>query len=290
MLWARKRPEAALSAPAAGVAPFKLPLEPDAGLFKRHFEALLENAAQGGGIDSWLAALGAKHEVCASTLERARGGGLSMDDIERLLAGVFTARRRLYPILDSLGTERCGALIAALGDAGGPVSHRMQSFVDAMPGAAGMNRDSIRTAAKLRRAAWDFAAEIVHFSDPDASPLMSRWVWDEATQSGALREFVRGGDAMRDIPYTNDPALFEGARCWLVERISGEGVYRDLPFWADLVLAQAYVGYLRSVTEGSLGADFGRGTVAHEQLTKLLGIDAAPGARPRVKKVLETRI
>jgi hypothetical protein len=41
------------------------------------------------------------------------------------------------------------------------------------------------------------------------------------------------------------------------------------------------------VTEGSLGADFGRGTAAHEQLQKLLGIDAASGGRGRVKKFSE---
>lgn len=284
MLWARRRPEAAAPLVPVGIAPADLPLDPDPALFKRHLEALLSNAEQGGGIEGWLAALGAKRGVCASVVERTRNGCLGMEDVEGLLAGVFTARRRLYPVLEALGAARCGALIAALLDNVDPVSRRMQAFVDAMPGAIDMNRESIRAAAKLRRAAWDFAAEVVHFADPDNYPLMARWVWDEATQSGALREFVRGGDAMREIPFTNDPALYEGARRWLAEHMSGEGIYRDLPFWVDLVLAQAYVTYLRSVTEGSLGADFGRGTAAHEQLQKLLGIDGAPGARPRVKK------
>ncbi|MBI2226189.1 MAG: hypothetical protein HYU44_14845, partial [Betaproteobacteria bacterium] len=43
--------------------------------------------------------------------------------------------------------------------------------------------------------------------------------------------------------------------------------------------------YLRSVAEGNLGADFGRGTTPGEQLAKLLGIDRArrTGAS-RVKK------
>jgi hypothetical protein len=289
MLWARKRPDAARPAQSAGIAAADLPLMPDAALFERHFDALIANAAGAGGVESWLAALGAKRGRCLLALERSRGGGCTMDDVESVLAGVFTARRRLYPALESIGARRCGQLMLALIEGTDPLARRMQTFVDAMPGAATMDREGMRAAANLRRAAWDFAAEIVHFSDPDGCPLMARWVWDEATQSGALRELVRGGDAMRDIPFTNDPGIFEAARQWLAVRVSERGIYRDVPYWIDLVLAQAYVSYLRSVTEGSLGADFGRATAAHEQLAKLLGIDAAPGARPRVKKVLETR-
>lgn len=282
MLWARKRPEAPPR--PAGVAPAELPVPPDAELFRRHFAALLANAEQCGGVESWLAALDAKRAACGAALAAARAGTLAMDGVERLLAGVFTARRRLYPVLEALGTARCAELVLALAADGEPVERRLQAFVDAMPGVAAMDRDAARAAARIRRAAWDFAADVVHFGDPVNYPLMARWVWDEATQSGALREFVRGGDGMRDIPFTNDPGLFEGARRWIAARIADEGVYRDVHAWIDLVLAQAYTTYLRSVTEGSLGADFGRGTTAHEQLTKLLGIDAGPGARVRVRK------
>jgi hypothetical protein len=59
-----------------------------------------------------------------------------------------------------------------------------------------------------------------------------------------------------------------------------------VPLWIDLVQAQAYTTYFRSFTEGSLGADFARGVTPHEQLKKLLGIDAAPGLNPRVKKAV----
>ena len=153
-----------------------------------------------------------------------------------------------------------------------------------MPGTEGMSRAEIKAAGKVRRAAWDFAAELLHFSDPVRYPLMARWVWDAGTQSGAMREFVRGGEAMREIPFDNSPGLFEAGRRWIAERISAEGIYRDEPLWIDLVLAQAYTTYFRSVAEGSLGADFGRGVSANEQLKKLLGIDNASPGRTRVKK------
>jgi hypothetical protein len=284
MLWFRKRPEAALPAVTDQIAPAELPVALDRGLFKQHFAKLLENAAQDGGIEGYLAALGAKQHAYAALIERS-GGGLTLDDFESLLDLVFTARRRVFPALGALGAAQVTARVSELLWGNAPLAQRMQGFVDAMPGAAGMDRDSIRAAAKVRRAAWDFAAELVHFGDPEKYPLMSRWVWDQGTQSGALREFIRGSDGVMEIPVANSPESFEGARKWLAERIAEEGVYRDVHFWTDLVQAQAYTTYFRSVTEGGLGADFGRGTPAHEQVKKLLGIDAprADGRR-RVKK------
>ena len=284
MLWFKKRPDAALPAAADEIVPAALPLALDAGAFKHYFTTLVENAGQDGGIESCLAALGAKQHVCIVTLERAREAVFTMGDIEALLDHMFTARRRLCPALERLGAARTAALVGDLVAGAPPPAQRLQAFVDTMPGAERMDRESLKAAAKVRRAAWDFAAELLHFSDPVKFPLMSRWVWDQGTQSGALREFIRGNDAMREIPFGNDPGLFEGARRWFAERIAEEGVYRDVHFWIDLVLAQAYTTYFRSVTDGSLGADFGRGVTAQEQLRKLLGIDATGSRRSRVKK------
>ena len=286
MLWFRKQPEAA--APLAvtdTITPAELPVALDRGLFQQHFTKLLENAGQDGGIEAYLASLGAKQHAYADVLARSEDGGLTLDDIESLLDCIFTARRRVFPAFESIGTARATVMIRELLSGRMPLAQRMQGFVDAMPGTAAMDRDSIRAATKVRRAAWDFAAELLHFSDPVKYPLMSRWVWDQGTQSGALREFIRAGDAMREIPFTNAPGLFEAGRRWLAERIAEEGVYRDVHFWADLVLAQAYTTYFRSVTEGSLGADFGRGTPAQDQLKKLLGIDTPRvEGQSRVKK------
>ena len=282
MLWFSKK-QHALAVPALTdqIIPAELPLALEATLFRHHCGKLLEIAAQDGSIESYLAALRAKQHVFAETLARA---AVSAADIEVLLGCVFTARRRVYPALERIGIPRAAALLKDLASGALPPAERLQTFVDAMPGAAGMDRESVKAAAKVRRAAWDFAAEALHFSDPVKYPLMSRWVWDEATQSGALREFVRGNDAIRDIPFNNSPETFEGARVWLAARIAEEGIYRDVPLWIDLVQAQAYTTYFRSFTEGSLGADFARGVTPNEQLKKLLGIDAAPGVSPRVKK------
>ena len=69
MLWFRKRPEAA---DAPGVAERIVPAEPplalDPGLFREHFEKLLGDAEQGGGIESYLIALNAKQHRFAELL------------------------------------------------------------------------------------------------------------------------------------------------------------------------------------------------------------------------------
>jgi len=269
---------------AEAVQPAALPLPLDEAAFRRHFDALLAGAEQDGGIEVYIAALGAKVSVFADLRERVRAAPPALDELEGVLALVFTARRRLYPALDALGAE-AGLRVRDLWFGAAAPAQRLQQLVDVMPGAGATDRASIKAAAKLRRAAWDFAAELLHYGDPLRYPLMTRWVWDQATQSGALRELVRGSDNIRELPFGNDPALFEGARCWLAEQLAAQGIYRDEELWIDLLQAQAYLGYFRSMTEGSLGADFGRGVPAQEQLKRLLGIDAAPGARPdRVKK------
>lgn len=286
MLWFKKQPAAALPVATDQIGAAELPLALDRDLFKLYFTRMLATVEEDGGIEAYLAGLGAKHRAYAELLERSRVARLTLADIELLLDRVFTARRRIFPALEALGAGRATGLVSTLLFGNAPLPERMQGFVDAMPGAAGPGRENLRAATKVRRAAWDFAAEVLHFSDPVKYPLMSRWVWDQGAQSGALREFIRGGDAAGEIPFNNTPELFEGGRRWLAERIAEQGIYRDIHFWIDLVLAAAYTTYFRSVTEGSLGADFGRGAPAREQLKRLLGIDTPRSeGHSRVKKI-----
>jgi len=285
MLWFKKQPPAQTLAVAGDtVVPQPLPIALDSQIFKHYFDSFVAQSAGAGGAAALIERLQAKQRSIASVLELSQQAA-ELDEVELLLDQVFTARRRLYPALEAAGAATVLAALAQLVRGALPVAGRLQAFVDAMPGTAGMDRASIKAANKLRRAAWDFAAELLHFSDPDKFPLMTRWVWDQSTQSGALREFIRGNDTLKEIPLTNAPEMFEGARAWLVDQLRTEGIYRDLPLWIDLMLGQAYTNYLRSVAEGGLGADFGRGTTPHEQLAKLLGVDDARRAGlSRVKK------
>ena len=281
MLWARKRPVEATPLSAAAIVAAELPLALDAELFDRHFAALVDALASCGGVEPCLERLAAKQQLFAATLADARERDIDSREVGRVLGFVFTARRHLLPALEELGAERSAHLVRDLADVAVPLGRRVQNFVDAMPGARTMDRPDVRAAARLRRAAWNFAAELAHFGDPVRFPLVARWVWDSASQSGALREFIRGNDAMREIPFDNSAELHEGARTWLSGRIAGRGIYRDVALWIDLVLGQAYVSYLRSMANGSLGGEFARGAAPHEQLTKLLGIDTGGGRPPK---------
>lgn len=290
MLWFKKRqPDATGSASERDrIIPGDLPVVLDAGLFEQHWTELQQVTQAEGGIQACLDSLNAKQGLFAGALGPETIDQLGPGQIERLLETVFTARRRIYPALENLGEPRAATLIKDLIGGASPLTQRMQAFANSMPVPPGENRETIRAAGKVRRAAWDFAAEMLHFSDPVKYPLMTRWVWDQATMSGALREFIRGADTMSGIQFGSAPELFEGARKWLADRVAEQGIYRDVPFWIDLVLAQAYANYFRSMAEGNLGGDFGRGAKPQEQLRKLLGIEVPrKGGRSRVKKDAE---
>jgi hypothetical protein len=262
MLWARKRPpEPAAAAPQA-LAPATLGLAFDARLFERHLKALLAAAEDREGIEAWLDALGEK--------QRRLAVAVAQGDLAAAIDLVFGARRRLGPFA---GEAALGRAVAALADENVALEFRAAALVAAVPVTEGTTRDERRAAAKVRRSAHDLAAELLHFRDPVRVPLMARWVWDRATMSGALRELVAGGDGMRELPLDNAPGTYEAARLWVQEQVAAQGVFRDVHFWADLVLASAYGHYFRAMTGGTLGADFERGTHPSEQITGLLGID-----------------
>jgi hypothetical protein len=261
MLWARKRqPE--LPGARTAIAPAALAVAFDDRLFEGHFKALLAAAEDREGIEAWLDALGEKQRRLAVALEQ--GSLASVIDL------VFGARRKLGHLA---GESALASAVSALADDSVPLEARIAATLAATPVGAGASRDERRADAKLRRAAHDLATEILHFRDPVRVPLMTRWVWDRATMTGALRELVAGGEAMRDLPLENAPGTYEAARLWVQERIAGQGIFRDVHFWADLVLASAYGHYFRAMTGGTLGADFERGTHPSEQIAGLLGID-----------------
>jgi hypothetical protein len=261
MLWARKRQPEPPAAPAA-VVPAALAVAFDDGLFARHFKSLLAAAEDREGVEVWLDALAEKQRLLAVALGEKR--------LAVVIDLVFGARRKLGHLADE---PALAGAIAGLADDGVPLEARITATLAAMPAGGDATREERRAAAKLRRAAHDLATECLHFRDPVRVPLMARWVWDRATMSGALRELVAGGEAMRELPLENVPGTYQAARLWVQERITERGIYRDVHFWADLVLASAYGHYFRAMTGGTLGADFERGTHPSEQITGLLGID-----------------
>lgn len=240
----------------------------DAQRFAVHFSEFVSLADAGAGLQAYVEALETKHRLFAAAL--ADPARLDLAQLEELLGTVFTARRKLYPAIEALGAEAFAARLAQLLAGKATIG----AFCDALP----MPEDRAAR-RKQRGAAHDFAAELLHFGDPQAHPLMTRWVWDASSASGALRELMRE-ERGAEIDHA-------AARAWLYERIAEHGIWRDRHWLADLVLAMAYVTYFRAMTGGVLGSDFTRASTPEEQLRKLLGLDAA-GGRPRVRKSAAT--
>lgn len=286
MLWFKKQPDSVVSAAEVDtIVPGALSVALDPGQFQQHFAKLSSQAEDTGGLEALLTSLQMKSKLFSSLLNEQSVPSLSMDGIEALLETVFSARRRVFPALQALGIDVTRKAIQDLLYGDVALVERLQAFSEIVPIDETAEKETRKQAAKNRRAAFDFGAEMLHFNNPAKYPLMTRWVWDQNTVSGALREFIRGNDSLPDVPLGNSPEMFEGARAWLAEQIAEQGLYKDVPFWIDLVEAQAYSEYFRSMAEGMLSADFGRGITPQEQLKKFLGIDAERKAgQSRVKR------
>ncbi|MHB1585732.1 MAG: hypothetical protein ACYCRH_12560 [Acidiferrobacteraceae bacterium] len=286
MLWFRKSPEAD---PAVGrdvVAPARLTVEFDPRVFAQKFAALLELIGEAGGVDVFLEALARKSAVFQVLLNPTDISHLTLEGTETLLETVMPARKRLWPGLAMLPEGAIRDRIRALLYGEGALASRMSVFVDGIPDPGGTDA---RGARKRRRAAEDFAAEILHFSDPRRYPLMTRWVWDQSTHSGAMREFVKGGDTLDAVPLGSDPAVYEAGRVWLMEQMAAQGVYREPYYVVDLFLAHAYADYMRAMSNGMglLNADFGGKSDPLEVVRKLLGIDEARKKDSRIRRTVE---
>lgn len=255
----------------------------DASRFAQHFGEFISLAGASAGLDAYVASLEAKHRLFAGAL--ASPQHLDLEDAATLLEAVFTARRKLFPLFEALGAEGFRELAGALIHGESAPEERMRSFCDALRYPQDTGREARAARRKLRGAAFDFAAEVLHFVDPAAYPLMTRWVWDASCASGALCELTSPADSAARPGADAASGTCRAARAWLLERIAEQGIYRDQHWLADLTLGTAYVSYFRAMAGGALGSDFTRASTPEDQLRKLLGIDAErPGGRSRVRR------
>ena len=287
MLWFKRAPEAARgnSADAEAVEPVALGAELDGRVFAQKFARFIEALGESGGVEPFVAALQTKHELFARALARENLDEFGPETLETLLETVMTARKRVWPSFEGYGASATREAVRDLLYGPRPVGERLAAFAEAIPIVAGGDAKAER---KVHRALLDVGAEMLHFRDPVRYPLMSRWVWDQATHSGALRELVKGGDSLDKVPLGSDPGVYEAGRRWVAERMAENGMYRDPEFIVDMFFAHAYADYMRALSSGMglLNADFGGKNDPLEVVTKILGIDAARRTESRVKKVL----
>jgi hypothetical protein len=132
------------------------------------------------------------------------------------------------------------------------------------------------------RWARDLAAEVLHFTAPDAVPLMTRWMWDATAATGVLREIWHETQTLPDgPPVADDCATFMALREELFGFLRDNGAFRDLPLLADLLCAHVYSGYIDRRGGAYLKTQFGAAPDPMAHTRRLLGLDAAAVRQPR---------
>jgi hypothetical protein len=166
-------------------------------------------------------------------------------------------------VLETVGLDAFATRIATVLDETTPADARMAAFV------AGFPQD------KAHRWVRDLAAEVLHFTRPATHPLRARWVWDARVGTGALREIWHADDpdAVR-IEVGDDAATFDTLRAELDGFLAGEGVFRDRLWYADLLLAHVYAGYINDRGGQYLRSDFTWAGDPMAHTRRMLGLDA----------------
>jgi len=231
----------------------------------RSFESLVGSSEDHGGVEAYISGLAFKTGLFRETLAPERLANLDRETFAGLCAFIAPVRRRFGPWLAETdfadARERVARLLAG-GPDESPVDGRIGAFCDGFP------------ADRKHRWVRDFAAELLHFSDPERYPLMTRWVWDRKANTGVLREiwFAENVDSMTiDVPDTY--ATFLVLREELSQFLSDNGVFRDVLFYVDLLLAQVYGEYICEQGGTYLKTEFSSGLDPMEYTRRMLGLD-----------------
>ncbi|HYX63077.1 MAG TPA: hypothetical protein VE935_02530 [Burkholderiales bacterium] len=221
-------------------------------------ETLVSRADDLGGIEAFVEGLKAK----AALFQQALVIELTLKSFRTLCAHMATVRRRVGPY--------------AQPDAFPSVKkHVEELFSDADSPDARVGRFCARF-PEDREHRWvrDLAAELLHFADPERYPLMTRWVWDVRTNTGVLREIWHGEEVDHmTIDVADDHATFLGLRQELAQYLQTNGVYRDVLFYTDILLAQIYAGYIGERAGSYLRTDFATPEDPMLHTRRILGLD-----------------
>lgn len=240
------------------------------------FETLVNDSEADGGVEKYIAGIAFKASVFQEALRPDRLAALDEDSFIGLCAFIAPVRRRIAPWLAEAGMDVArNAVAALLEDAGNPAAAdaRIASFSTAFPD------------GKKYRWVRDLAAELLHYTDPEQYPLMTRWVWDRQANAGVLREIWHGDIDRITIDIADNYATFLMLREELSQFLSSNGIFRDMLFYVDLLMAQVYGDYICSQGGSFLRTDFISEIDAMQYTRRMLGLDGidAASGRSRVK-------
>jgi len=246
-------------------------------LLAEAFQSLVKGSDEHGGVERYVEALKLKAALFQDTLGSGKVAELDRHNFVGLVAFMATVRRRISPYLGRDGFANIqGGLVELLSDMASPstTDERISAFCARFP------EDS------AHRFIRDLAAEVLHNVDPERYPLMSRWVWDAKTNTGAVREIWFGDDVDHmTIPLVDGYATFLMLREELAQFLTSQGVFRDMLFFTDILIAHVYAGYIAAQGGTYLRADFSSAEDPMQHTRRILGLDGLrPGPnRTRVK-------
>jgi hypothetical protein len=234
-----------------------LQLELSGPKLKLVLEALVSGAEEQGGVEAYVAALKLKSAIFQDSVP-----DLDLKKFRALCAHMSTVRRRIGQYAQPHWFGEMKKRVAALLENGGDADERMKGFCAAFPD------------DREHRWVRDLAAELLHYADPERYPLMTRWVWDARTNTGVLREIWHGEDVdSTTIDVPDGYATFLMLREELAQYLSANGVFRDVLFYVDVLMAQVYAGYIGERGGTYLRTDFATPEDPMLHVRRILGLD-----------------
>lgn len=240
---------------------------------KERLESLLLACEEAGGVEQVVRAVAHKSGVFAAALGEGRASGLDGTTFKGLCALIAPVRRRIGAWLaaNDFALMRTAVSELFVGDPS-TTDARLAAFTAHFPD------------DRAHRWVRDLAGELLHYALPERYPLMARWVWDARANTGALREIWFGADVDHmTIPAADDYATFLMLREELSQFLTSNGVFRDIPFYVDLLLAHIYADYVSAQGGTYLRADF---SVPEDPLLhtrRMLGLDGVDPSTGRTR-------
>ena len=238
---------------------------------KLALEALVTRSEDVGGVEAYVEALRVKSRMFRDAL----AAGPDLRQFRTLCAHMATVRRRVgrYAQPEAF-LQMKQAIENLLADKDTATTDgRIAAFCGAFP--------------EDREHRWvrDLAAELLHFGDPERYPLMTRWVWDENSNTGVLREIwhAEDVDSIR-IEVRDGHATFLMLREELAQYLTANGVFRDVLFYVDVLMAQVYADYIGERGGMYLRTDFSTPEDPMLHVRRILGLDGiGEDGRSRLK-------
>lgn len=255
--------------------PERVQLELSGSLLARALASLVSGCEALGGIERIAEALALKSEMFKDALGNGRVKDLELDQLMGLCVFMSTVRRRIGPYLDPTGFAQIrSALVNLLEESQDTITTdiRLAAFCDAFP------KD------KTHRWIRDLAAEVLHNTNVERYPLMTRWVWDAKANTGVIRE-IWHGDAVdhMTIPVSDEYETFVVLREELSQYLTSNGFYNNVIYYVDLLCAQVYAEYISAQGGSYLRTDFSAPEDPMEHTRRVLGLDGVKSGSSRTR-------